>query len=221
MLLFKYKGEFHMDYMLVVLKIMLGISYAIVIMKLSGKANLAPSSPFDQINNYILGGIVGSVLFNRSISFIEFFFVLTVWAFITLTINFLRKKSQFFKSLIDGNEIDVINKGDIIRSGVEKGRLSIQDLYLKLNLQGIYDIKTVRLAKIQQNGQLLVLTKKDENELPVALVIDKVIYYDKLEYYNLDEQWIHDFLTKHHIKSLDDIAGIEMYQEQARIIYFK
>lgn len=210
-----------MEYLLVILKILLGIFYAIVIMKLSGKANLAPTSAFDQINNYILGGIVGSVLFNKNITFLEFFFVLSVWAIITLSITYLRKKSMFFKRLIDGEEVEVIKQGKIIRSGVEKAKISVQDLYLKLRLQGVYDIESVELARIEQNGQLLVLSSRDNDVLPKFLVVDKVVYEDALKDYTSEEDWLDNYLKDNHIKSLDDIASIELYDGQVRIIHFK
>lgn len=207
-----------MDNLILVFKILLGFLYAIVIMKLSGKANLAPISPYDQINNYILGGIVGGVLFNRNISFYEMFFVLTVWGVITLSINQARKKSMWFKRMIDGERIVVIENGAIVRKGIEKAKITVPDLYLKLRLQGVYDIMNVDLARIEQNGQLIVLTKSEE--LPKLLVVDKVIDHTELEDSNKDEAWLKDFLDNNKA-SLDDIASVEVYKGKVRVNYFK
>lgn len=206
-----------MDNFILVTKILLGFTYAIVIMKLSGKANLAPISPIDQINNYILGGIVGSVLFNRNISFYEFFFVLTVWAIITLGFNYLRKKTLIFKRLIDGEQVDVIKHGEIIRSGIEKAKITVPDLYLKLRLQGVYDIKTVDLARVEQNGQLVILT--EDESLPRLLVVDKVINDDELERAHKDREWLNQILKQNAV-CLDEIASIELYEGEVRINTF-
>ena len=198
-----------MDIINLILKIIIGFFYAILIMKLSGKANLAPVSSYDQINNYILGGIVGGILFNRNISYYEMFYVLTIWGVISIGINYLRKKSIYFKRLIDG---------EIIRKGIEKAKITVSDVYLKLRLQGIYDIQNVDLARIEQNGQLIVLTKSEE--IPKILVSDKVIDYRELSEYQKDEEWLNDFLAENKL-SLDDIASIELFNNEIRINRFK
>lgn len=207
-----------MDIINLILKIIIGFFYAILIMKLSGKANLAPVSSYDQINNYILGGIVGGILFNRNISYYEMFYVLTIWGVISIGINYLRKKSIYFKRLIDGENIIVINNGEIIRKGIEKAKVTVSDVYLKLRLQGIYDIQNVDLARIEQNGQLIVLTKSEE--IPKILVSDKVIDYRELSEYQKDEEWLNDFLAENKL-SLDDIASIELFNNEIRINRFK
>lgn len=207
-----------MDIINLILKIIIGFFYAILIMKLSGKANLAPVSSYDQINNYILGGIVGGILFNKNITYFEMFYVLTIWGIISIGINYLRKKSIYFKRLIDGENVTVINNGLIIRKGIETAKITVSDLYLKLRLQGVFDIQNVDLASIEQNGQLIVLTKSDE--LPKVLVSDKVIDYRELEVTNRDEAWLNDLLEKNEC-SLDDIASIEEYKGNIRINLFR
>lgn len=46
-------------YLNVFLKLLLGLLSIILIINKSGKGNLAPTSPMDQVQNYVLGGIIG------------------------------------------------------------------------------------------------------------------------------------------------------------------
>ena len=48
-------------YTLVFIKLTLGILALILQMNLMGKGNLAPNSALDQVQNYVLGGIIGAV----------------------------------------------------------------------------------------------------------------------------------------------------------------
>ena len=112
-----------MTYFQTGIKLCIGIAYAILIMRLSGRKTLSPLSSFDQINNYILGGIIGGVLFNKNIEIIEFIFVLTLWGVITLMINYSRKKSKIIKVLIDGSPIVLIEEGKVVRAGIEPATL--------------------------------------------------------------------------------------------------
>ena len=43
----------------IILKFALGIICLIIQINLMGKGNLAPSSAMDQVQNYVLGGIIG------------------------------------------------------------------------------------------------------------------------------------------------------------------
>ena len=48
----------------IIIKLGLGILCLIVQINLMGKGNLAPSSAMDQVQNYVLGGIIGGVIYN-------------------------------------------------------------------------------------------------------------------------------------------------------------
>lgn len=209
-----------MDYLNVFLKLVIGVAYAVAVMKISGKSNLAPMSPIDQIQNYILGGIIGGVLYSRSITVLDFVFVMTSWAMISLSVNLLRKKNNWFRKTLDGSTITVIEDGAIVRSGVEKAKINLSDLYLKLRLQGIVDIQSISHAQLEQNGQLVVITKEESQKFPILLVVDKVIYTENLKQIGKDESYIEEIMNQHKIASLDDIATIEYYEEKVRIINF-
>lgn len=209
-----------MDYLNVFLKLVIGVAYAVAVMKISGKSNLAPMSPIDQIQNYILGGIIGGVLYSRSITVLDFVFVMTSWAVISLSVNFLRKKNNWFRKTLDGSTITVIEDGAIVRSGVEKAKINLSDLYLKLRLQGIVDIQSISHAQLEQNGQLVVITKEESQKFPILLVVDKVIYTENLKQIGKDESYIEEIMNRYQIASLDDIATIEYYEEKVRIIDF-
>lgn len=53
-----------MFYLIVSLKLILGLLALVLVINLTGKGNLAPASATDQVQNYVLGGIVGGVIYN-------------------------------------------------------------------------------------------------------------------------------------------------------------
>lgn len=54
-------------FLLVAIKLLIGFLALITIINISGKGNLAPNSASDQVQNYVLGGIIGGVIYNNSI----------------------------------------------------------------------------------------------------------------------------------------------------------
>ena len=71
-------------FLLVAIKLLLGFLALITIINISGKGNLAPNSASDQVQNYVLGGIIGGVIYNNSIKIIEFIAILCIWCALVL-----------------------------------------------------------------------------------------------------------------------------------------
>ncbi|UZD36037.1 hypothetical protein OLG90_10145 [Capnocytophaga ochracea] len=65
-------------YLDVFLKLLLGLLALALIINKSDKGNLAPSSAMDQVQNYVLGGIIGGVIYSPSVSIFQFAIVLAI-----------------------------------------------------------------------------------------------------------------------------------------------
>ncbi len=64
----------------VTLKLIVGFLFITVLINLTGKGNLAPTSAMDQLQNYVLGGIIGGVIYNPAITMAQFLVILLLWA---------------------------------------------------------------------------------------------------------------------------------------------
>ena len=62
----------------------MGLLSLVLVINISGKGNLAPSSAMDQVLNYVLGGIVGGVIYNPGISVLQYFIILMIWTIIVV-----------------------------------------------------------------------------------------------------------------------------------------
>lgn len=60
-------------YSLLALKLLMGILGLVLQINLLGKGNLAPTSAMDQVQNYVLGGIIGGVIYSDSVGLLQFF----------------------------------------------------------------------------------------------------------------------------------------------------
>ena len=57
-----------LSYVDIAIKMTIGFICLIIIINLSGKGQLAPLSAMDQVGNYVLGGIIGGVIYNPDIT---------------------------------------------------------------------------------------------------------------------------------------------------------
>lgn len=184
-----------LNYMEILIKLALGLFSLVFVINVTGKGNLAPNSATDQIQNYVLGGIIGGVIYNSSISILQYAVILMMWTILVLTLKWLNNNVRFVKRLIDGKPTLLIKNGQIDPEACRSVGLSAADVALKLRSQGIFQMKQVKRAVQEQNGQLIVVQMGDENpKYPV--VTDGVIQVDVLESIGRSEEWLLDNLNK-------------------------
>lgn len=193
-----------LNYMEILIKLALGLFSLVFVINVTGKGNLAPNSATDQIQNYVLGGIIGGVIYNSSISILQYAVILMMWTILVLTLKWLNNNVRFVKRLIDGKPTLLIKNGKIDPEACRSVGLSASEVALKLRSQGIFQMKQVKCAVQEQNGQLIVVQMGDENpKYPV--VTDGVIQVDVLESIGRNEEWLLDNLSK---QGHDNVANI-------------
>ena len=193
-----------LNYIEIFIKLALGLVSLVFVINVTGKGNLAPNSATDQIQNYVLGGIIGGVIYNSSISILQYAVILIMWTILVLTLKWLNNNVRFVKQLIDGKPTLLIKNGQIDPEACRSVGLSAADVALKLRSQGIFQLKQVKRAVQEQNGQLIVVQMGDENpKYPV--VTDGVIQLDVLESIGRSEEWLLDNLSKQGYENVSNI----------------
>ena len=182
-------------YSLLALKLLMGILGLVFQINILGKGNLAPTSAMDQVQNYVLGGIIGGVIYSDSIGLLQFFLVMVLWALLVLSLKFVKNNNRWIKSVIDGKSVWVIINGKIQAEECMKNGISAHDLMFKLRAAGIYEISAVKRAVMEQNGQLTVIQYGDES-LRYPLITDGQVDPDILEIINRDEAWLQQELDR-------------------------
>ena len=192
------------NYIEILIKLALGLVSLVFVINVTGKGNLAPNSAIDQIQNYVLGGIIGGVIYNSSITILQYAEILIMWTILVLLLKWLTNNVGFVKQMIDGKPTMLIKNGEIDPEACRSVGLSASDVALKLRSQGIFQLKEVKRAVQEQNGQLIVVQNGDENpKFPV--ITDGVIQSDVLDTLSLTEEWLIDHLNK---QGYDNVANI-------------
>ena len=208
-----------LSYIDIAIKLALGMLSLIFVINMSGKGNLAPTSASDQVQNYVLGGIIGGVIYNPSISILQFINILLIWVILVLTQKFLKTNNMLFKKVVDGEPTTVIKAGKIDVEATRKSGLSANDLAFKLRNQGIYSVKNVKRAVLEQNGQLIVVLKGDENpKYPV--ITDGKIQMSTLESLDKTEEWLMDNLKELGYEDVSKIFIAEYDKGQLHIVEY-
>ncbi len=173
----------------IIIKFALGIICLIIQINIMGKGNLAPSSAMDQVQNYVLGGIIGGVIYNESITVLQFVLVLIIWTLLVLILKFAKEHNRYIKRIIDGRPITLIKDGKVNVNECLKNGVSANELMFKLRSNSIYEVEDVKRAVLEQNGQLTIIEFGDEN-IRYPIIVDGQSNFDVLELINKDEKWL-------------------------------
>jgi hypothetical protein len=182
-------------YLDVFLKLLLGLLALALIINKSGKGNLAPTSAMDQVQNYVLGGIIGGVIYSPSVSIFQFAVVLFIWAFLIFGLRQLKTKNHAFRRFIDGAPVIVINRGKINIAACKKAKITAHELAFKLRREGVYYIREVKRAVLEQNGELIIVLAGEENP-KYPIITDGIIQKSVLEDVDKTEEWLLEELQK-------------------------
>ena len=204
-------------YLVLFLKLLLGLLALVLIINKSGKGNLAPSSAMDQVQNYVLGGIIGGVIYSPSVSIFQFAIVLAIWAFLIIGLRQLKTKNQAFRRFIDGSPVIVINRGKIDIAACKKAKITAHELAFKLRKEGVYYIREVKRALLEQNGELIIVLAGEENpKYPV--ITDGIIQKSVLEDVDKTEEWLLGELQKAGYSNPSEVFLAEYENAQIKVI---
>ena len=176
-------------YSLMLGKLALGLLCLILQINLLGKGNLAPNSATDQVQNYVLGGIIGGVIYNNAISIMDFLLVLIAWTLLVLILKYLKSNSIAVKAFVDGSPAVVIERGKILMDECMRHGMLAHDIMLKLRMTGVYYVKDVKRAVLEPNGQLTVIQYGEQNAR-YPIILDGQVDEDILELIDKDRDWL-------------------------------
>ncbi len=191
-------------YVDVAIKLAIGLLSLAIVINISGKGNLAPTSASDQIQNYVLGGIIGGPIYNSSISVLQYSLILIIWCILILVLKWIKTNNLSIKKMLDGGPILIINQGKLVVENCRKAGLNAHDVAFKLRSNNIYYVHEVKRAILEQNGQFIIVKYGEQNP-KFPIITDGQVQKEVLEVIGKDEAWLEETLRKQGHKNIKDI----------------
>ena len=208
-----------LSYLDIAIKLTMGLLSLVLVINISGKGNLAPSSATDQVLNYVLGGIVGGVIYSPRISVLQYFIILMIWTMIVLILKWLKTNSVLFKSILDGQPVIIIKKGILDVEACRRAGLTANDIAFKLRTNGVYSVRKVKRAVLEQNGQLIIVLQDEENP-KYPIITDGTVQTNILEAIDKDTEWLQEKLEEMGYENISDIFLAEYDDGKITVITY-
>ncbi|MUG05385.1 DUF421 domain-containing protein [Bombella sp. ESL0378] len=197
------------------LKLVTGFAIIIGYLNISGRSQVSQMNAIDLVGNFILGGLVGGVLYTTNISFHEYVIALLIGVGILLTITRFCRKINMFRNVAIGRQIPIIKDGRFLMENIrdKNNKIDMLNIASQLNLQGIYSFDEVYFAQVEPSGALTAIT--DKKKLPALIVYyDGVIREDDLKDVGLSGDDLKEDAKRKGIESLDDVFMAEIKDKQ-------
>ena len=208
-----------LSYLDIAIKLTMGLLSLVLVINISGKGNLAPSSATDQVLNYVLGGIVGGVIYSPRISVLQYFIILMIWTMIVLILKWLKTNSVLFKTILDGQPVIIIKKGILDVEACRRMGLTANDIAFKLRTNGVYSVRKVKRAVLEQNGQLIIVLQDEENP-KYPIITDGTVQTNILEIIDKDMDWLQEQLKEMGYENISDIFLAEYDSGKITVITY-
>jgi uncharacterized membrane protein YcaP (DUF421 family) len=207
------------------LRTLIGFIVLMLLTRILAKKQLSQMTLFTYITGIALGNIAGDMVVHRDIKIVDGITGLTLWALLTLGIEYVSLKSAKIRVLLDGEPTIVIRSGKILEKAMASHKLNMDDLSMMLREKDVFSVREVDYAILEPNGKLSVM-KKQENEvitkkdlqipasrrlyLPTELIVDGKVVSRNLKELRLDLNWLECQVRLAGAQSVEDIFFAEL-----------
>lgn len=172
--------------------------------KSHGKGESGPFVRNGSGSELCAGGIIGGVIYNESITVLQFILVLIIWTFLVFVLKFLKENNRLVKRILDGKPITLIHNGSVNVKECLRNGVSANDLMFKLRASGIYEIEQLKRVILEQNGQLTIIQNGDEN-IRYPIIVDGLANHDLLEILSKDSDWLESEVMKQGFNKISEV----------------
>lgn len=185
----------------------------LISLRVMGKGEIAEMNAFDLVITLLLAEVAAIPMENNSIPILYGIASITGLVFMQTFISYFALKSRRLSSFLSGKPAILINKGEIDYKVLKKERITIDEIFEQLRIQGFFSIKDVQYAILETDGNLSVIpssnydsgSSKEFKHLPISLIIDGKIINNSLKSVYKDKNWLFDILKSNNIDNYKDV----------------
>lgn len=223
------------DMLTYVVKLTAGLIGVMIVLRLLGKKEMAQVTPLDFVYALILGSVIEEALYETTMPFYEMLFALAYWGLLIYIVEKFALKSQRFRRFAKGGPDLLINDGYLDTQVMSKNNMDVDEVRELLRLQGIFSLRNVSYAILENSGQLSVMEYSanepisrgemrddfKESGLSYLFIDGGAIEYKTLHNAGHDEDWLRKKIDEDTDYDFDEIYFAEWSKNEGFFIQEK
>ncbi len=210
------------EFIILIFRTVLVVILLTIAMKIMGKREVGQLSIFDFLIVLSVADIMIICIENFEDSMWYSLIPLVIIVAMQKLVSFIDLKIPRFRTLVEGKEKIIIDKGVVDLEVMKKEHYNMNDLYTQLREKNIRSITDVEYAVLEVNGNLSVFTYSENvNTMPIPLIVSGVIDEVALSKINKDLKWLRKELKKQNIDNLKSVYGASFENDKLVIVKTK
>lgn len=190
----------------------------VAVMRIMGKRQIGELQPFELVIAIMLSELAAVPMQDTGIPLIHGLIPILTLMFLEILLSYATLKFRGLRKFVCGTASVLIQHGQVIEEELRSQRFNLDDLMEELRLSGHLNVSDIEYAILETSGKLSIIpksqnspvTRKDlnlsqnEEELPVALILDGQLIDYNLKYISKDKNWLLNKLSEHNINKIED-----------------
>ena len=199
-------------YIAIALKLITGMIGILVFLRIAGKAQMAQITPLDTVSAFVIGALVGGVLYNPDMSMWHILFALTVWTLFNMLIRFAMRSARL-RHFIKGESVFLVKDGAINFKNFKRNSLEMEQFRLLLRQKGIFSMFDAEDVIFETNGAVTVLPPN--HTAPSFLLVNNgAIIESTLDQCNRSKTWVLSNIVHNGFESPSELFCMEWTPRQ-------
>lgn len=185
-----------------------------ILLRLMGKRQIGEMQPFELVITLIIADLATIPMAETALPLVHGIIPIITLALIHFALTFLCMKSLFFRKLINGKPIIVINPKGVDYKALKKLNMNFNDLMENVRGLGYFNLEEVLYAIMQTNGTLTILPRApyaplnannakievDPASLPVILISEGKFVKENLILAKIEPEFINNTISQNGIE---------------------
>ena len=194
-------------YIAIALKLITGMIGILVFLRIAGKAQMAQITPLDTVSAFVIGALVGGVLYNPDMSMWHILFALTVWTLFNMLIRFAMRSARL-RHFIKGESVFLVKDGAINFKNFKRNSLEMEQFRLLLRQKGSFSMFDAEDVIFETNGAVTVLPPN--HTAPSFLLVNNgAIIESTLDQCNRSKTWVLSNIVHNGFESPSELFCME------------
>lgn len=205
--------------LVVVVRSIIGFFSLLIFTKVLGKQQVSQLTFFEYVLGITIGSTASTLSTDLSTRAWPHWVALISWAVLGYIMQLITLKQRTMAKYIDGEPTVIIVNGKIMENTLKTMKYRASDILQLLRNKDVFDLKQVKFAIVEPNGEISVLKKeeylpvtpKDMNispspsDIAIEVIYDGLIIEEHLKWFKKDKKWLKKELKKQNINDPSEV----------------
>lgn len=128
----------------------------LIVIRVLGKRTVGNFTAFDLLVALMLGEVVDEVIYG-DVTIAQGMVAIVVVALAKYLTSWLTYWNHGFNRILEGSPTEIVRNGELVRKGMRAELMNEQEVYAALRLQGVSDVREVKSAIMEVDGEVSVI----------------------------------------------------------------